>query len=293
MAEFTYPNHHSVCETILTSGSFWDAASFMARVKVSAGYNLYGPDYHLIGVHLGNELPILRRYQQQEKLFTLQRGSTFLTPMGAELQSAHPVLTDALYIHLSPASLKTVADGMGIDSRQIELSTVLDANDPVIARIGQEALEELNHPGLGGAIYLEALLTQLCVRLIRQYVREPREVAPQGWYPSSPPSYELRHAIEFIHAHLSENLTLTEIAAVEGLSPFHFSRCFRARYGIPPHQYLIRARVERAAALLKNPRLTVSDVALAVGFANHSHLIRHFKRWMGVTPNVYRVRGKE
>ena len=67
----------------------------------------------------------------------------------------------------------------------------------------------------------------------------------------------------------------------------HFTRQFKQSTALPPHQYIIRTRVERAKQLLKQGNLTIAQVAYVVGFSHQSHLNRHFKRLVGVTPKVF------
>ena len=72
------------------------------------------------------------------------------------------------------------------------------------------------------------------------------------------------------------------------MSPSYFSRLFKQSTGYAPHQYVIRCRVERAKKLLLQEKLTIADIAYSLGFAHQSHLNRHFKRLVGVTPKKFR-----
>lgn len=285
MEPFTFPNQCSTFERVLPYDS-GNADGHLKRMRFSAGYSVYEPPFHMIGLHLGRPVPILHRRQNREAIHCFRSGDTFFSPIGAPLESAHPAPTDALYIFLTTRFVNRVAESVGLDFQQMDFRAELGAPDPVIAGIGRALLHDLHAPGLGGQVYVEALRTQLCVHLLRQYsVGAPPLVVEQSLV-SDPPRNGLGRAVEFIHANLSEKLTLSEIAAVEHLSPFHFSRLFKQAYGVPPHQYVIQLRIERAGELLKNPRLTVSEVAAEVGFADHSHLSRHFKRMMGTTPRA-------
>jgi AraC-like DNA-binding protein len=93
----------------------------------------------------------------------------------------------------------------------------------------------------------------------------------------------------------SENLGLSQLAAMVGLDPFALARGFTRAYGLPPHAWLIQERVRRAQARLRTG-LSPAAVAAEVGFADQSHLCRHFKRIVGVTPGLYQratsTRGK-
>jgi AraC family transcriptional regulator len=79
------------------------------------------------------------------------------------------------------------------------------------------------------------------------------------------------------------------MAAVARLSVYHFARQFRAATGLPPHQYVIARRVERARQLLEaGTHLSLAEVAAHVGFSDQSQLGHHFKRLLGVTPGQLR-----
>jgi methylphosphotriester-DNA--protein-cysteine methyltransferase len=74
------------------------------------------------------------------------------------------------------------------------------------------------------------------------------------------------------------------------LNPYHFARQFKAATGLPPHQYVIRRRVERAKELLQaGTDLSLAEVALHAGFSDQSQFCHHFKRLVGVTPGRFRM----
>jgi AraC family transcriptional regulator len=92
----------------------------------------------------------------------------------------------------------------------------------------------------------------------------------------------------YIEDNLSQSLSLAEIAAVAGLSVSHFKSLFRESMGLPVHQYLIRRRVERAQTLLGEGKMSISQIAVETGFAHQSHLARHTRRLLGVSPKALR-----
>ena len=99
---------------------------------------------------------------------------------------------------------------------------------------------------------------------------------------------QLRLVRDFINDYLGNEIKLEELAALTHLSPSHFTKQFKRSTGLPPHQYLIQQRIERAKELLSNAVLTIAEVSQVVGFFDQSHLVRHFKYWVGVTPRDYR-----
>lgn len=98
-------------------------------------------------------------------------------------------------------------------------------------------------------------------------------------------------AMRAIDASASEPLSLAEMASRAGLGRFHFLRAFRAATGTTPHQYLVAARLRRAAQLLLTTALPVTDVAMEAGFNDLSNFIRTFHRAAGRSPRAFRLRG--
>ncbi|WP_354685381.1 AraC family transcriptional regulator [Cupriavidus necator] len=94
---------------------------------------------------------------------------------------------------------------------------------------------------------------------------------------------------DWIDSHPAHNPTLGELAALSGLSEFHFARMFRVSFGMPPHAWILRTRLERAQRLLSEPRLTLHEVAARAGFASASHLSHRFRAAFGVTPGGWRA----
>jgi AraC-like DNA-binding protein len=98
----------------------------------------------------------------------------------------------------------------------------------------------------------------------------------------------LRRVREYIETHLGERMQLAELAAVAGLSVHHFAREFKHSTGATPHSYLTRRRVERAREMLARTSSSLSEIALAAGFSDQSHLARHFRQFFGTTPGEFR-----
>jgi AraC family transcriptional regulator len=100
-----------------------------------------------------------------------------------------------------------------------------------------------------------------------------------------------RRAVEsalWLDDNAGEAVDLETTAGRAGLSPFHFLRVFSKVLGVTPHQYLVRARLRRAARLLTDATLPVTDVALDAGFADLSNFVRTFRRAAGVSPREFR-----
>ncbi|HEV3349981.1 MAG TPA: AraC family transcriptional regulator [Methylomirabilota bacterium] len=104
------------------------------------------------------------------------------------------------------------------------------------------------------------------------------------------PLSRLRRVTEYIHAHLDGSLNLAELGAVVFMSPYHFARLFHRSTGLPPHRFVVRARIDQAIVLLAAPEPSIAQISRAVGFRTPSHFSTVFRRLMGVTPHEYRAR---
>jgi transcriptional regulator of acetoin/glycerol metabolism/AraC-like DNA-binding protein len=98
----------------------------------------------------------------------------------------------------------------------------------------------------------------------------------------------MRRVREHIEVHLGDSVDLAMLAAVAGLSIHHFARGFKQSAGVTPHHYLTQKRVERAQHMLAHTALSLSEIAYAVGFSDQSHLARHFRQMLGITPGQFR-----
>jgi AraC family transcriptional regulator len=99
---------------------------------------------------------------------------------------------------------------------------------------------------------------------------------------------QLGRVKEFVDAKISNDITISDLAVVAGLSQFHFVRAFKDTVGLTPYQYVLSERVRRARGLLSKRDLSIADVALAAGFHDASQLNRMFRKFVGVTPTAFR-----
>lgn len=100
----------------------------------------------------------------------------------------------------------------------------------------------------------------------------------------------LRRAHDEIDRRYAEPLDLAGLAAVAGVSKYHFLRCFGEVYGHTPAAMLVRRRIERAQDLLRTTSLTVTEVCLLVGYTSPGSFSSRFRRLVGVSPSAYQAR---
>jgi AraC family transcriptional regulator len=214
-------------------------------------------------------------------------GSIFVVPAGSPGRVRWSGCYDWIHIFLEPGLVARVAaEAFGLDAARLNVPP-LDGLDLPQLRAAMLAVDaELTTGGAGGRLAAESLANVLAVNLIR-HVLAPRPPArePDGKLPQG----RLRAVVEYIEEHLGSP-SLEQLAAVARLSPYHFARQFKAATGLPPHQYVIMRRVERAKQLLQaGTDLSLAEVAASAGFSDQSQFSQHFKRLVGVTPGQFRM----
>jgi AraC family transcriptional regulator len=228
------------------------------------------------------------RYEDVRRHRPPPTGSVSVVPAGMPTRWRWQGTKSSLHVYLEPELVgRVAAEAFGLDPARWALPPLDSLALPQLrgALLGVNA--ELAAGGAGGPLAAESLANVLAVHLIRHIVAPGRAVRRRD---GTLPRGRLRAVLEYIEEHLDAAPTLTEIAAAAGLSAHHFARQFKAATGLPPHQYVITRRVERAKRLLRegtDPSL--AEVAAAAGFYDQSQLSRHFKRLVGVTPSQFRT----
>ena len=127
----------------------------------------------------------------------------------------------------------------------------------------------------------DSLLTQALVWLVGRHGTARETLTGLGCEHRA-----VRKAREYLDEHANENISLAALARTAGLSSYHLCRVFHRDIGLTPHVYQEQARVRRAKRLLREG-MTIATAAAEAGFFDQSHLSRHFKRIVGVTPGGY------
>jgi AraC family transcriptional regulator len=144
---------------------------------------------------------------------------------------------------------------------------------------------ELTAGAAGGPLAAESLANLLAIHLLR-HILAPRQ--PARGRDGTLSRAKLHAVVEYIEEHLDAGPTLEQMAAVARLNSYHFARQFKAATGVPPHQYVIVRRIDRAKQLLQaGTDLSLAEVAIHAGFSDQSQFSRHFKRLVGVTPRQF------
>jgi AraC-like DNA-binding protein len=181
-------------------------------------------------------------------------------------------------------------EGLRSKSGQPELTSVEPCwrvlQDPLLTQLLGSVARELDAPESAEDSFGDLATTLLGVHLERAYGATrsvPLEPRRGGLSP-----FVLQRVREYVAAHLGRPIRLQQLAALAGLSPFHFSRAFKASTGLSPHAYLLHCRVAEAKRLLSGTPLAVTDVARRTGFTSAGQFSTRFHASTGTTPSAFR-----
>jgi AraC-like DNA-binding protein len=158
---------------------------------------------------------------------------------------------------------------------------VFPSNERLLASL-REFMSEYEDRALG----YESLLTSAGLKIAHLIIRQILGIETKDEKVDF--RMATNHAVEFMHTHLSEKLTLADLARTARLSPSQFSRVFKAETGTAPIEYLQELRLFRARRLLRDTIRPVTDIALECGFNSSSYLSRCFQSRWGLSPSKFR-----
>ncbi len=247
---------------------------------------LPGVEDVLIGIHVGASSKLVCRRDSKRFSGTAVHGDIDIipahTPMRWEMQDQNDT---TLLLSLPQTLLRTVADESELDAARVEIRNRFQIRDTDLEALiwAMKREMELGYPS--GRLYLDGLTLAVASRLVARHssVTKRMEERNEGM-----DGRRLKQVLSFIEDQLAEDLSLEKIAAIAGISASHLQTLFRISMGAPVHQYIIQRRVERAKTLLMQDGLSMTEIALAVGFAHQSHMARHMRRVLGMPPRALR-----
>jgi AraC family transcriptional regulator len=168
---------------------------------------------------------------------------------------------------------------------RIELAPVFNVEDGQLEHL-LRALVAVAQDSSGADLLMgELLVNAACIRLAKRYAVSKLNTVPRR---GGLPEARLKRVLEYIDANVGRNIALSELAGVVDMSLYYFAVLFRQSTGLSPHQYVLKQRVKRAKELLRNPKLSVLDVSISVGFEQQNNFARAFRRVIGISPTQFR-----
>lgn len=237
---------------------------------------------HMVCLYVGAPMLLAQDRDGHRRSDGIDAGDLQIVPAGSESTWRHTETAEFISLQFSRELVGRVCDETAGSPSLIDRFCVRDMQ---IEMLGRELDRELTGGAQNGSLYAEHLAAAIVALLAARHGtrRGSLVVRHKGL-----PARTLQKLLNYIDVHLTTQLTLPELAAVSGLRVSHFSATFRRSTGCSPHEYVIRKRVALARRLLIQGDLPIADVATAAGFYDQSHLSRHMRRLLGMSPRDVR-----
>lgn len=260
-------------------------ALIAALMQIPRGLSrVRGADVHTLGMHFGPPVNADcfcdgTRVRRVQKL-----GDFGFVPAGMDSSWEDDAECQILRLGLPPSLLEQVTEELSGDASKIDVMPRMALPDARIEAIGFAIKAELEADTPSDSLFIDHLASALAVRLV-ETATDSRPNSARYHEPRLSPR-QLTLLTDFIEANLDQPLRLADLAALVGVSVTRLKTLFRNSTGAPVHQYVIRRRVEHARALIATTRTPASEIALAAGFANQSHMSTTMRRVLGLTPSA-------
>lgn len=235
-------------------------------------------DRHVIGVAVKATRMKLTRGPYTVFDGTMPAGTLHITGPSQLLTAEFQAPCDFIHFHVSNDCIRRSRDATRINpSQHLPDLNDLVIRDPVADVLCRTLVER---GGADDRRYAQSVGQTLVMHIARMERLQSTVNALPKW--------RLKRVQDFIGAHLSEPISLADMAAMAGLSRMHFAAQFRAATGYRPHDYLLQQRIESAKEILSNTGMPLAQIALVLGFQAQAHFSTVFKRFTGETPGRWR-----
>jgi AraC family transcriptional regulator len=214
---------------------------------------------------------------------TLNRKMTFV-PAGRELQGWQTPRTLARITCFYINPLAPLLDPQ-LGFSKVEFKPQLHFFDQDLWETAMKLRAQVESSESGRRPYAEALSLVLLHELLRV---NNGSAAPEPVVYGGLATWQQKRVADYIEEHLSEEISLSTLASLVNLSPYHFSRAFRQSFAMPPHRYHISRRIDRAKCMLTNVALSVTEIGQKLGFSESSAFASTFRKFTKTTPSEFR-----
>jgi AraC family transcriptional regulator len=190
------------------------------------------------------------------------------------------------HVYLTQDRVQACADALVGDGNRVELLPRVGFEDRSAAGILDILSREAAHDSPPSRLFVEQAIDLLCTQLIRGH-SSFGTLGPPGPRRGLA-AWQVKRVTAYMRDNLEQAIGLNDLAGLVGLSRFHFCTAFRRATGHTPHEWLTLQRIARARELLKEPTLSITDIALAVGYQTPSAFSASFRKIVGATPTAFR-----
>jgi AraC family transcriptional regulator len=205
-------------------------------------------------------------------------------PAGASMKGWWDRPVDFACLYFTPASLTAAAGEETMSATKCEIRPAIGVRSPTLCRL----VRALHTDAAQGHPYGKMFGDSIFVSMAALLVNDGR-IVRESSYREGIGDRRIRQTLEYIHAHLDQDLDLCSIAQASATSPFHLSRTFRNALGCSIWQYVSRRRIQLATGLMKDSALTLAEVASMSGFESYSTFAATFKTARGISPAHFRA----
>jgi AraC family transcriptional regulator, exoenzyme S synthesis regulatory protein ExsA len=280
---FLVSNFGQAAQELTAASALIQLRSVSKTFKNREVYTL--PNYVLFIPLLGQKI-----FYAQAKALAVEAGDVLFirrnAPISCDLTRLDQGRFEALMFYIEPEFIAAI-----LQKYQIHLKAIPRVQDLCALKVTpllKNCIESLLPLYLHTAKHAEALI-QLKMEELLLHLLEGEEADPLLALLASASQSELHPYLELIENCLAEPMTIEQMAQALHQSPTAFKKEFKRIFGLPPAQYLLEKRLERAAQMLNFSEQSITEIGLANGFESTSHFIQAFKKRFAATPRQYKM----
>lgn len=275
---------------VASAASGWDGIAVRHYRHPSAAVEGVSHRDHVVVVHRSGGAALEERLDGTVRHAATAPGAISLTPAGHTVSRRWNAPSDVLLITVDRSLVDQAAADLGAEPARLSLVPRLAAPDGDLHRLGHLLLSHAAHSGRGARLMIDALARALALHLVQ---RHSTLGALSDATPRRLPPRRIRRVTDYMRANLERPVTVTELAAVAGLSCSHLTRAFRDALGATPYAHLIDLRLAKACELLADRERSITQIAFACGFDQSQHFAATFRRRLGTSPSEWRLSHRE
>jgi AraC family transcriptional regulator len=272
------------CAPVLSSKQIgWQGLSYLEFNHPSYQVGENTKDCHLLLISLSPGVSQSMRIDGRSYNNIGNTGEVSIVPAKAMSSAGWHGSSEFALLTLSPKFVQEVGCE-SVNSDVVELIPKYAIQDPLIYQIALSLKQDIEANSPTGKLFGESAATMLAARILQQHaVRRLKQPSEEDGLSS----YLLPRVLEYIQIHVSQELSIAELAQMAGMSTYYFIRLFKKSMHITPRQYIIQQRIELAKKLLRSRELSIVEISSQCGFTSQSHLTTVFHQVTNTTPKAY------